>query len=270
MVTKGSALLHAQGLEKKFTLPDGGKICALAGVSFDLDAGETLAVVGESGSGKTTLARALARIEPLDAGEIAFLGADWLRARGGALRRLRRQMQMIFQDPYGSLDPLQRVESAVGEPLGIHEPSVRGAERAARIVEALEAVGLGSDALSRYPHEFSGGQRQRLAIARALVLRPQLVIADEPVSALDPSIGAQILDLLGRLQRQYGLTYLLISHSFPVVAQLATRIAVMRQGEIVEIGPAADVLGRPAHPYTQALVAAAPELPVAPGRFLGG
>ncbi len=268
-MTNASLLLHAQGLVKNFALPDGGKIRAVDGVSFDLNAGETLAVVGESGSGKTTLARILARIEPIDEGEATFLGADWLRARGGALRRLRRQMQMVFQDPYGSLDPLQRVDSAIGEPLAIHEPSLRGAERATRILEALEAVGLGREALSRYPHEFSGGQRQRLAIARALVLRPQLVIADEPVSALDPSIGAQILELLGRLQRQFGLTYLLISHSFPVVAQLATRIAVMREGKIVEMGAAADVLQHPAHPYTRALVAAVPELPVAPGRFLG-
>ena len=268
-MTNDSSLLSARRLRKTFALPDGGRIVAVDGVDFQLHAGETLAVVGESGSGKTTLARLLVRIEEPDEGEIVFLGSDWLRARGSELRRLRRQMQMIFQDPFGSLDPRQRIGSAIGEPLAIHEPATKGAERRRRVEEAIEVVGLSRDALDRYPHEFSGGQRQRVAIARALVLRPKLVVADEPVSALDPSIGAQILDLLARLQSRYGLTYLFISHSLPVVAHLATRIAVMRQGRIVEIGAAREVLARPQHPYTKALIDAVPQLPVTPGSFKG-
>jgi oligopeptide transport system ATP-binding protein len=269
-VTNDLLLLSARGLRKTFLLPDGAAIRAVDGVDFELRAGETLAVVGESGCGKTTLARLLVRLEQPEQGEIRFLGRDWLRARGRDLRQLRRQMQMIFQDPYGSLDPRQTVASAVGEPLRIHEPGTSRAERRRRIEEALEAVGLGRETLARYPHEFSGGQRQRVAIARALVLRPKLVVADEPVSALDPSIGAQILDLLARLQVDYGLTYLFISHSLPVVAQLATRIAVMSGGRFVETGPAEQILHHPAHPYTKTLIDAVPELPVQPGGFIAG
>jgi oligopeptide transport system ATP-binding protein len=269
-VTNEILLLSVRGLRKTFFLPDRGSLRAVDGVDFGLRAGETLAVVGESGCGKTTLARLLVRLEQPDEGEINFLGRNWLRARGRELRQLRRQMQMIFQDPYGSLDPRQAVASAIAEPLRIHEPGANRAERRRRIEEAIDAVGLGREALDRYPHEFSGGQRQRVAIARALVLRPKLVVADEPVSALDPSIGAQILDLLARLQTEYGLTYLFISHSLPVVAQLATRIAVMREGRFVEIGPAEQILNRPAHPYTKTLIDAVPELPVQPGGFTAG
>jgi ABC-type microcin C transport system duplicated ATPase subunit YejF len=170
-------------------------------------------------------------------------------------------MQMIFQDPYASLDPRLSVEAQVGEPLAIHQSQLGRVARRARVVEALEAVGLGAEALGRYPHEFSGGQRQRIGIARALVLRPKLVVADEPVSALDVSVGAQILALLAQLQRTYALTYLIVSHSLPVVAQLAARIAVMQGGRVVETGPAEQILERPVHPYTQALVAAVPALP---------
>ncbi len=266
-MAKVSFFLQARGLRKTFLLPDGSRVRAVDGVDFDLQTGETLAVVGESGCGKTTLARLLVRLVEPDGGEISFLGSRWLGAGGAELRWLRREMQMIFQDPYGSLDPRQRVASAIGEPLAIHEPGLKRAERRRRLEEAIAAVGLGREALDRFPHEFSGGQRQRVAIARALVLRPKLVVADEPVSALDPSIGAQILDLLARLQREYGLTYLFISHSLPVVAQLATRIAVMREGRFVEIGVAEQILARPRHPYTKALMEAVPELPVAPGSF---
>jgi ABC-type microcin C transport system duplicated ATPase subunit YejF len=170
-------------------------------------------------------------------------------------------MQMVFQDPFASLDPRMRVGTIVGEPLEIHEPRLGRADRRARVVEVLAAAGLAEDALARYPHEFSGGQRQRIGIARALVLRPRLVVADEPVSALDVSVGAQILELLQNLQREFTLTYLLISHSLPVVAQLATRIAVMQGGRIVETGPAEQILSAPAHPYTRSLIAAIPALP---------
>jgi ABC-type microcin C transport system duplicated ATPase subunit YejF len=170
-------------------------------------------------------------------------------------------MQMVFQDPAASLDPRMRVGAIVAEPLAIHEPKVPRAARRARAAEMLEAVGLGPESLGRYPHEFSGGQRQRIGIARALILRPELVIADEPVSALDVSIGAQILELLARLRREFSLSLILISHSLPVVAQLASRVAVMQAGRFVETGAAEQVLTAPSHPYTQALLAAVPEIP---------
>jgi ABC-type microcin C transport system duplicated ATPase subunit YejF len=236
-------------------------VTAVDDVSLELAAGETLAIVGESGSGKTTLARMLLRLIEPDSGELLIDGRDFLAARGAELRVLRREMQMVFQDPFASLDPRMRVGAIVGEPLEIHEPRLSRSERRSRVVEILRAAGLGEDVLARYPHEFSGGQRQRIGISRALVLRPRLVVADEPVSALDVSVGAQILELLQNLQRDFALTYLLISHSLPVVAQLATRIAVMQGGRIVETGPAAQILSAPTHPYTQSLIAAIPVLP---------
>ena len=251
-------LLEAHNLRKTYS-----HIAAVDGVNLELNAGETLAIVGESGSGKTTLARMLLRLIEPDSGEILFEGRDFLAARGAELRSLRRETQMVFQDPFASLDPRMRVGAIVGEPLDIHEPSLGRGERRERVAEALSAVGLGEDALPRYPHEFSGGQRQRIGIARALVLRPRLVVADEPVSALDVSVGAQIIELLQHLQRDFALTYLLISHNLPVVVQLATRIAVMRGGRIVESGSVEQILHAPTHPYTQALIAAIPELPEA-------
>ncbi len=268
----GASLLEARNLRKGFLARTGvfaraeagtRRIWAVDGVNLELAPGETLAVVGESGCGKTTLARLLLRLIEPDAGEIRYAGHDLLAARGAELRGLRREMQMVFQDPVGSLDPRMRVEAIVGEPLEIHQPHLTRTARRERVLETLEAVGLGAEAMPRYPHEFSGGQRQRIGIARALVLRPRLVVADEPVSALDVSVGAQILELLQTLQQEYALTYLLISHSLPVVAQLASRVAVMQAGKLVEVGPVSQVLGQPVHPYTRVLLAAVPEIPVA-------
>jgi ABC-type glutathione transport system ATPase component len=237
------------------------RFTAVDGVSFSVAAGETFAIVGESGCGKTTLARMLLRLIEPDAGEMHFEGIDLLKLRGEPLRLKRRQMQMIFQDPFASLNPRMRVGAIVAEPLEIHEPRLPAAERRDRVAGMLKRVGLGEDAMKRYPHEFSGGQRQRVGIARALILRPKLVVADEPVSALDVSVGAQVLLLLQELQREFGLTYIFISHSLPVVAQIATRVAVMRRGRFVETGDVDLVLRRPVEEYTKELLAAVPEIP---------
>jgi ABC-type oligopeptide transport system ATPase subunit len=239
----------------------GARLTAVDGVSFEIARGETFAVVGESGCGKTTLARMLLRLIEPDGGEIRFEGRDLLALGGAELRAARRQMQMVFQDPYASLNPRMRVAEIVSEPLAIHEPSLTRKQRLERTEAILCRVGLTEEAMQRYPHEFSGGQRQRIGIARALILQPKLIVADEPVSALDVSVGAQVLLLLQELQREFALTYVFISHSLPVVAQVATRIAVMRAGQFVEAGPAEQVLQQPQNVYTRELLSAVPELP---------
>ena len=266
-MTPGENLLEARALKKSYPSPSGSlsgssrPVIAVDTVDLSVSRGETFGIAGESGCGKTTLARMLLRLIEPDSGQIHFCGEDWSRARGAKLRLLRRSVQMVFQDPVASLNPRMRVGEIVAEPLAINEPRASRAERRRRAAEILEAVGLSSDSLGRFPHEFSGGQRQRVGIARALILRPSLVVADEPVSALDVSVGAQILDLLARLQREFSLTLILISHSLPVLAQLASRIAIMQAGRIVEQGPASEILSAPRHPYTQGLIAAVPEIP---------
>jgi peptide/nickel transport system ATP-binding protein len=228
-------------------------------VSLDIHAGETLGLVGESGCGKSTLGRMILRLIEPTSGAVRFDGRDVLAASGTEMRRLRRQMQIIFQDPFASLDPRMRVEEIITEPLLIHENSAGRSSRHSRALEMMRAVGLDEAALRRYPHEFSGGQRQRIGIARALILRPRLIVCDEPVSALDVSVGAQIVNLLRQLQRDFGLTYLFISHSMPVIRYLSDRIAVMRSGEILECGPAEQITSSPANEYTRTLLAATPE-----------
>jgi len=235
-------------------------------VSLEIAAGETLGLVGESGSGKTTLARMILGLVAPSRGTIRVDGIDVARASRGEMSRVRRQMQPVFQDPYGALNPRMKVLEIVTEPLVIHrrEPGI-GTSRTslrAKAVELLAEVGLDESALGRHPHEFSGGQRQRINIARALALRPRLLILDEPVSALDVSVGAQIVNLLRRLQRDNGLTYLFISHSMPLVRYLSTRIAVMEGGRLVETGEAEALCAAPREAYTRQLLAATPELPV--------
>ncbi len=236
-----------------------GEVRAVDDVSLDIHAGETVGLVGESGSGKSTLGRLILRLIEPSSGSVRFAGRDLLAASPGEMRSLRRDMQIIFQDPFGSLDPRMNVEEIISEPLVIHEAMSLTARRV-RVSELLRAVGLDPSVLPRFPHEFSGGQRQRIGIARALALRPKFIVADEPVSALDVSVGAQIVNLLTELQREFGLTYLFISHSMPVVRYLATRIAVMYRGKIVEAGDTQQITEQPQHPYTRTLLEATPEI----------
>jgi oligopeptide transport system ATP-binding protein len=269
-------LVEVRGLTKIFDLAGSsfgghrsGEVRAVDDVSLDISAGETLGLVGESGSGKSTLGRLVLRLIEPTAGTVFFNGVDLLKSTRPELRLLRRDMQIIFQDPFGSLDPRYRVEDVVAEPLILHrklshldgpDTAHDAASRRRRVKELLRAVGMDESAMPRYPHEFSGGQRQRIGIARALALRPKFIVADEPVSALDVSVGAQVVNLLQQLQREFGLTYLFISHSMPVVRYLSTRIAVMYRGKIVEIGSTEQITTQPRHEYTRKLLAATPEL----------
>jgi peptide/nickel transport system ATP-binding protein len=272
------ALVEIRNLSKTFSLgesPFGGRrsgdVRALDDVSLAIYEGETLGLVGESGSGKSTLGRIILRLVEPTSGAVVFDGVDLLTAGAAEVRRLRRHMQIIFQDPFGSLDPRYRVEDVIAEPLILHRELLAEDEkvvgerltrdgRRQRVRELLRAVSMDESAMPRYPHEFSGGQRQRIGIARALALRPKFIVADEPVSALDVSVGAQIVNLLQQLQRDFGLTYLLISHSMPVVCYLSTRIAVMYRGKIVEIGSTEQITAQPRHEYTRKLLAATPEM----------
>ncbi|MCH7932125.1 MAG: dipeptide ABC transporter ATP-binding protein [Proteobacteria bacterium] len=257
-------LLEARNLQKHFAVKGAGlfagrigTVRAVEDVSFALAAGETFALVGESGCGKTTLARTLALLHRPSAGAVLFRGKEITGLKGPEIKAVRRDIQMIFQDPYGSLDPRMTVATIVSEPLRIHRVGDRRG-RAERVRELMDAVGLSPALADRYPHEFSGGQRQRIGIARALALNPKLVIADEPVSALDVSVQSQVLNLLQDLQEAFGLTYLLVSHDLAVVAHMAHRVAVMYLGRIVETAPRDDLFARPSHPYTQALLRAVP------------
>jgi peptide/nickel transport system ATP-binding protein len=266
-----SALVEAADLARVYRLARGSLFAARAqlravdGVSLAVARGRSFGIVGESGSGKSTLARLVMALERPDAGTVRFAGTDLFALPPAALRQQRRGFQMVFQDPYGSLDPRQSVRRIVAEPLDVAEPDLSASERSARVREMLDAVGLPANAAERYPHEFSGGQRQRIAIARALITHPALIVADEAVSALDVSVQAQVLNLLLELEERRGVTYLFISHNLAVVEHVAAEVAVMYCGKFVETGVAREVFERPAHPYTQALVAAIPD-PLAPGR----
>jgi len=257
-------LAQVRGLVKHFPITRGtirkrvvGQIRAVDGVSFDLYRGETLGLVGETGSGKTTVGRTMLRLYEPTAGEVIFDGVDLMTMKGKDLDRMRRRISMIFQDPFASLNPRMTIGSIVGEPLIVHKVGNKK-ERQARVQQLLELVGLNPQFVNRYPHEFSGGQQQRIGIARALALDPELVICDEPISSLDVSIQAQIVNLLDRLQDELGLTYLFIAHDLSMVRHISDRIAVMYLGKIVELADRDSIYGNPLHPYTQALMSAVP------------
>jgi peptide/nickel transport system ATP-binding protein len=245
-VTRGTIIPHKIGSVK-----------AVSDVSLSIAQGETFGLVGESGCGKTTLGRLVVALEKPDSGTIWFDGDDLARLGRGQLRAKRRSMQLMFQDPYSSLDPRMRVGDILAEPLVIHHIGTK-ADKQKRVAELLREVGLSPNAVERYPHEFSGGQRQRIGLARALALNPRLIVADEPVSALDVSIRSQVLNLMNRLQKAHDLTYIVISHDLGVIRYVSDRIGVMYLGKMVEVGPAAAVYNRPAHPYTQGLLSAVP------------
>jgi ABC-type oligopeptide transport system ATPase subunit len=258
-VSNPAPLLDVRGLTRHFPAPGGGRtpVRAVEDVSFAVLPGETFGLVGESGCGKSTVARCILRLLPPTSGQVYFAGRDLLALGPRQLREVRRELQIIFQDPYSSLNPRMTVRKILSEPLEIHRVGTR-AQREARVRELLEMVGLPPAALHKFPHEFSGGQRQRIGIARALALSPRLVVADEPVSALDLSIRAQVINLMADLQEQLGLAYLFIAHDLTVVRHVCRRVAVMHRGRIVELAPAAALFGSPRHPYTRRLLEAVP------------
>ena len=269
----GAALLRVEGLKVYFPIRQGiiierhvGDVRAVDGISFAMTRGETLGLVGESGCGKSTTGRAIVRLYEPTAGRVLFDGVDITSLDRGGMRAMRRRMQMIFQDPYASLDPRMTAGGIIGEPLDIHNVGARG-DRRERVRDLLSTVGMNPDYADRYPHEFSGGQRQRIGVARALALEPDLIVADEPISALDVSIQAQIINLLQRLQDRLGLTYLFIAHDLSVVRHISDRIAVMYLGRFVELASSRDLNRTPLHPYTVALLSAVPiPDPVVEGR----
>jgi oligopeptide transport system ATP-binding protein len=264
-VISGDPILEVRDLVKHFPVRVGvlfkriiGQVRAVDGVSFELRPGETLGVVGESGCGKSTLAQVLMRLEPPTSGTALFEGRNMFKMRGAELRRLRRNIQIVLQDPYTSLNPRMTVGDIVGEPFEIHSDVAPKASRRGKVRELLDVVGLNPEHINRYPHQFSGGQRQRIGIARALALRPKVIICDEPVSALDVSIQAQVMNLLGELQSEFGLSYVFIAHDLSVVRHLSDRVAVMYLGKVVEVGTEEQIYEHPMHPYTQALLSAVP------------
>lgn len=250
-------LLRVRDLVKTYPGRDSRSVLAVDGVSFDVFPGETLGLVGESGSGKSTIGRAVTMLSPPDGGEILFEGRDVRQAGAAELRALRQKMQIVFQDPFSALNPRMSVGAFVEEPLVIHRRGTR-AERRKRVASLFEAVGLAPEAMARYPHQFSGGQRQRICIARAIALGPSLVVADEPIAALDVSIQAQIVNLMQDLQVQTGVSYLFISHDLRMIQFICHRVAVLYRGRLVELAPTAQLYGDPRHPYTRRLLSAVP------------
>ncbi len=262
----GMPLLSVRNLRTCFPVFGGvfrrpvGEIRAVDGVSFDIEAGRTVGLVGESGSGKTTVGRTILKLTPSTSGEVLYEGRNILPLSEGEFRPLRKEMQMIFQDPFGSLNPRMTVFAILAEPLEIHFPKMTRNERRERVAELLRLVGLPEDAMGRYPHEFSGGQRQRIGIARALAVNPRFIVCDEPVSALDVSVQAQIVNLLQDLQEQLGIAYLFIAHDLAVVEHVSDQVVVMHRGRIVESAPADVIYSDPQHDYTKKLLASVPRL----------